>query len=85
MKITLLPRKISWLARLNIILIAVLLLAAPACQLTPGEDPSQDGAKLPSVPLPIASRTPEIPKDWYTVYFSDPARSIQQELSRRSG
>ena len=33
---------------------------------------SQNGAKLPSVPLPIATWTPEIPKYWYAVYFSDP-------------
>jgi phosphatidylserine/phosphatidylglycerophosphate/cardiolipin synthase-like enzyme len=69
MKITLPPCRLPWFIPVNIILIAILLLAASACQLTPGEDTSQ--AK---VPLPIATPTLEIPKDWYTVYFSDPGR-----------
>jgi phosphatidylserine/phosphatidylglycerophosphate/cardiolipin synthase-like enzyme len=55
-------------ALLNTILIASLVLATPACQLTGGEDSNQG-----RIGLPVASPTPEIPKYWYAVYFSDPA------------
>ncbi len=68
MKLPSLRPKLPWFTALNIILIAVFLLATPACQPAQGNNPSLD-----KVSLPIASRTPETPKDWYTVYFSDPA------------
>ena len=72
--------KTPWLALWNIILIVLFLLAAPACQLAERNDPSQGGAKLPQVPLPIATWTPQVPKDWVTVYFSDPTNPSSKSL-----
>jgi phosphatidylserine/phosphatidylglycerophosphate/cardiolipin synthase-like enzyme len=38
------------------------------CQMVGGADPNQG-----KIGLPVASRTPEIPKDWFAVYFTDPS------------
>jgi len=59
----------------NIILTAVLALAASACQLAGGEDPSQV-----QVNLPAASLAPDIPGNWVAVYFTDPGSPSSKSL-----
>jgi len=60
---------------LNIILAAILVLAASACQLAGGQDPSQGQVSTPS-----ASLAPDIPGNWYAVYFSDPSNPSSQSF-----
>jgi len=69
-----------WHVVLQVLIIAMLALAAAACQLAGAKNPSQGGAKLPSTNLPAASRTLEPPRDWYTVYFSDPGDPSSKSL-----
>jgi len=59
----------------HIILAAILALAASACQLAGGQDPSQDQVKMPA-----ASLAPEISADWYAVYFTDPSSPSSKSL-----
>ena len=60
---------------LHIILAAILALAASACQLAGGQDPSQGQVSTPS-----ASLAPDIPGNWYAVYFSDPSNPSSQSF-----
>jgi phosphatidylserine/phosphatidylglycerophosphate/cardiolipin synthase-like enzyme len=75
MKITLAPPNRRLIIPANILLIAILALAASACQLAGGEEPS-----LGKINVPVASLAPDIPKNWYAVHFTDPTSPSSKSL-----
>jgi phosphatidylserine/phosphatidylglycerophosphate/cardiolipin synthase-like enzyme len=60
---------------LNIFAIAILVLAAAACHLVGGDDPS-----LGEISLPATRPAPDTPGEWYAVYFTDPSGPSSKSL-----